>query len=182
MQVADGHEKHFKFPRWRQCQHAILSCIFTWTCLHQSPLPPSQSNFCLQMFWATLMPKNLTLRQKLFNRKSFPRLNSTLAERNLNHLMKRSRRIMNNSAIDLKRIQPWQKAKFDMPFLALGIFESWCYSRRGIISPSQVSPPSPNILSCCLTVPGILWFSLVEGATQEDSSNFLKALNKVMEN
>lgn len=40
----------------------------------------------------------------------------------------------------------------------------------------------PNILSRCLTVPGILWFSLVEGATQEDSSNFLKALDKVMEN
>lgn len=115
------------------CDIVLLS---TWTCLHQSPLPPSQSNFCLQMFWATLMPKNVTLRQKLFNRKSFPRLNSTLAERNLNHPMKRSRRIMNNSAIDLKRIQPWQKAKFDMPFLALGIFESWCYSRRGIISPS----------------------------------------------
>lgn len=29
-------------------------------------------------------------------------------------------------------------------------------------------------LSRCLTVPGILWFSLVEGATQEDSSKFFK--------
>ena len=67
-------------------------------------------------------------------------------------------------------------------FLSIRNFRVMMLFPEGYHKSIAGSPPSPNILSRCLTVPGILWFSLVEGATQEDSSNFLKALNKVMEN